>query len=102
MTSGFANSITIHENASSVGPSYSLLTSMAVIIRHCMIQALVMDGVKPTMAANSTSAGMPRSAVSQRRLKQTVFTSVKRIATCRPDTAMMCEIPDCLNAVFIS
>ena len=62
ITSGLIISITKQENANSVGPSYSLFSSIARIIKHCMMQARVMEGENPATAANSTSTGIPRRA----------------------------------------
>ena len=59
MVNGLALSITSTAKASAVGPSYSRSSTMAKSISDCIIQALVMDAVKPVTAANRNSTGIP-------------------------------------------
>ena len=72
MVNGLHTSITKTAKASAVGPSYSRSNTIAKSINDCMMQALVMDGVKPAMAANRNSAGMPTRQDSTRLFAKSV------------------------------
>ena len=59
---GLKPKITKTANASAVGGSYSLFTSIDSRIRHCMMHARTIDGEKPATAAKMIRSGTPINA----------------------------------------
>ena len=78
--------------ARELGGSSSRCKSGAVSNRICMIPALVTEGVKPTIAMNSKTTGMPSAVLSFRR-RASSRTRPTRKPRCIPLTATMWEKP---------
>ena len=87
---------------SEIGASYSRPKSNASITRICIIDALVIDGVKPATAAKIRTTGIPTMAVKCRCFPVRKKIKPNKIETCRPDTAMIWLIPLRRNPEFVS
>ena len=98
---GLNTSSTRAARDNSVSGSYSRPAHSASIISPTMSPARHTEGVNPTSAANSATAGMPTRAVRYRRFPVSRRISSHSTPTWSPDTAMMCRIPLTVRAVLV-
>ena len=67
---GFTASMTRQAAESAVGGSYSRLIAMEISMRICMMQALVTEGVNPTIAEKKRRTGAPINSASHLLCRQ--------------------------------